>query len=599
EAYGTMDVTEVKPGAMYIVSLAVDDTFLQGAEYPVTVDPTLTVPSAGITDVGLYQGAAATNKDSETDNYIGSSTRLGMGRAVFRANSLINSPILYTYMSSVVSAEFKLYINYARLTNQSLSIHQCTDYSWTETGATWNNCAADFESSAYDTVAVTGTGYVSFDITSAISRWRNNSNMLNGGLLVKNASESSGSNHLSYYSTENSSSNKPMIIVKYKTDMTDHFRTDVIMGVGDTVSLMKSTVYEDATVTYQSLNTSIATVSTSGVVTARTSGTVQIKITLDPNGAKQETYSTIEIDGYSSLMKTLNRNDLLESEEIVKTGDGFYMSTIPLSIILSRKGLSVTMAEYSTSYLYSVNQSGSSVDGLVGLVINDDASSKVSVSFIDFNGDSLSDCILNPTEANITALGESVLYTFNPNKSADDILVSYFSNTQKSGGYLIAEVYIEKIIEKKCLNNEIELVDGITNRMVSTVEVKDYSMLDAVNAYNSDGIFVPNQNKIIISDKNNLTFDEKNMVLLSHVGNTSFHSFAAEIMIHAHYVNDFIVGTFESDRVVIADMSISTYNGSTTSFGNKFVMGEINANIASFVEDHSGYTYIFGTTYRW
>ncbi len=557
EAYGTMDVTEVKPGAMYIVSLSVDDTFLQGAEYPVTVDPTLTVPSAGITDVGLYQGAAATNKDSETDNYIGSSTRLGMGRAVFRANSLINSPILYTYMSSVVSAEFKLYINYARLTNQSLSIHQCTDYSWTETGATWNNCAADFESSAYDTVAVTGTGYVSFDITSAISRWRNNSNMLNGGLLVKNASESSGSNHLSYYSTENSSSNKPMIIVKYKTDMADHFKTDVIMSIGDKVSLVKSSVFSDSTITYRSLNTTRASVSASGEVTAKSAGSVSIEIVIDPNGARQVGYCTVEVGSYPDVFVQLNNMGYLHSQDIAKTDDGFYMMLIPISDIMEEAGISVLYTDsnyvesnrvdlyYDDWYIYCVNDGiGESysvlklremeVDGKDG----DDPG--VSIPFVSFNVTLFIECINAPnnrtknhdlylelkkvTECKCESILNFLHYDWK--------IACYFSITSSEAPYVIAYAFVDKLINEHYINGRIELTESVTG------EVKgEPSIVENLTELNKNGVVYDMSNStrhsIKIANPNSLTNKEMKAIMLGICFRDTLYHFAGEIQLHA------------------------------------------------------------------
>ena len=126
-----------------------------------------------------------------------------------------------------------------------------------------------------------------------------------------------------------------------------------------------------------------------------------------------------------------------------------------------------------------------------------------------------SDNYTDKLETNIKSVTEGKVYI--DEYSAE--IAEYFADAHSEANYLIAETYIEKIIEEDCVEGIIEIPS------VST-RIQEY--LDSLN-----DIYDSQSNTLTISDLNNLTIKEKQSILAVRTANISFNSFAAEVVYHA------------------------------------------------------------------
>lgn len=102
------------------------------------------------------------------------------------------------------------------------------------------------------------------------------------------------------------------------------------------------------------------------------------------------------------------------------------------------------------------------------------------------------------------------------------IIVEYFVNPKSAANYLIAEAYIEKVMAEDCVNNRIEIPTGLSDRLIK--------YLDTIGE-----TYDEKNNSIFIKDIDNLTLKEEQVILAMRTANTTYNSFAAEIVFHAEY----------------------------------------------------------------
>ena len=103
--------------------------------------------------------------------------------------------------------------------------------------------------------------------------------------------------------------------------------------------------------------------------------------------------------------------------------------------------------------------------------------------------------------------------------NVSELILNYFTDTSNSGYYVLANTYIDVILEEEQITNQIDMVElGIYQKSV-------YDEL-ATDIEKESQCFY-------ISDPENLTNLEKDKILLLRSGNPSIYSFAAEIHFHA------------------------------------------------------------------
>ena len=159
-----------------------------------------------------------------------------------------------------------------------------------------------------------------------VQSWKAVENYLRGGILFKVADESSSTYPVKIESSENSLyAHQPVLTIKYTTNLSNHFETSVSVYKGANTQLKKSSYYTDDIITYESLNTSVATVNSSGVVTGVTAGTATIRITVDIYSYPQVVNCTVTVKDCPEDFQDLFGDSVLYNDELVSTDDGFYM----------------------------------------------------------------------------------------------------------------------------------------------------------------------------------------------------------------------------------------------------------------------------------
>lgn len=242
-------------------------------------------------------------------------------------------------------------------------------------------------------------------------------------------------------------------------------------------------------------------------------------------------------DNLDTVYVNYINNGLIDMDSIVFTNDGFTLSTTPLSSILTKMGFEKIGEKYSNIednfddwYIYSIGDDEKTYYSILKMrELTNEERIGVSIPFIELDMNLIekavedSDNYTDKLETNIKSVTEGKVYI--DEYSAE--IAEYFADAHSEANYLIAETYIEKIIEEDCVEGIIEIPS------VST-RIQEY--LDSLN-----DIYDSQSNTLTISDLNNLTIKEKQSILAVRTANISFNSFAAEVVYHA-------VNTIESAK---------------------------------------------------
>lgn len=286
-----MSIQEITEGELYTVTLSVDEAFLTDDNiiYPVYVDPQLNVQRSSIEDTTIYKDDSNSTKGGDAEYlYVGKMPSSGIARTMIRFTSLVNSGLFNYQMISIESAELKLRFAGSLTGTDTLEVYQCLNEEWSEDTVTWSSVnGGSYLSGGYkSTVTPKVVGeYTSVDVTNFVQNWKQNEHYLKSGLLIKFSDEDNATSKVAIYSSEaDTGFSPPVLAIKYTTDWSQHFKTDVLVEPGCTVVVDRTAIYEDY-VTYTSNNTNIATVNKSGKITGVSLGetTVDIKIVFDTN----------------------------------------------------------------------------------------------------------------------------------------------------------------------------------------------------------------------------------------------------------------------------------------------------------------------------
>ena len=221
---GTLSVVQVKNG-LYLLTVGASVEFLtdENTVYPVYIDPTLTIDSGTnyIEDTTIYAGKPAINYGTDTKLVVGTgSPSYGVGRAVVRIPGIYESVALEDMMpANILSATFTVRPYSSPAASQTLYLHPLEDYTWTESGATWNSITAGGYSNSAWSSATVGTSVATFNITSLAKEWPYGAYYPDSGFLIKLADSAEGSNCKRLYTTEHTTASyRPYATFTYLED---------------------------------------------------------------------------------------------------------------------------------------------------------------------------------------------------------------------------------------------------------------------------------------------------------------------------------------------------------------------------------------------
>lgn len=318
---------------------------------------------------------------------------------------------------------------------------------------------------------------------------------------------------------------------------------------------------------------------------------------------------------------------LVDIEDIKHTDDGFFMLTKSLSEIFksadiyylyeNSEGTKVRSVDayYDDWYIYGIETENGCEYSLLKMReqendmydINGDKQADndnpgVTISFVGLNYSKLLSLF------NLNTISKSYDLTLHldeltgpsdrdiNNETVDynTTIVNYFSSVKSKGAYLVAEEYIQFIVRTSSVNGVIfasnpylSLLNNIAvmeedyydpydanDKSVLWANLqKAYRVPDAILEYNQKAgynIYNAESNTIHISNVNVLTDHEKHIILALHTANTTFNSFAAEVVYHAQAVTswnglhteDFLDGFCYYKSAIRADMGLGEENES-------------------------------------
>ena len=259
-----------------------------------------------------------------------------------------------------------------------------------------------------------------------------------------------------------------------------------------------------------------------------------------------------------AFCRYLTDHNLIKPEDILCTGDGFFMVIKSIASILSQKEIHTfpdrggqllqCMHFFDDWFLYGVPEGNGHVYSLVkmreqehdletGLQADGDTPG-VTVSFIAFHTGLLKNCLEDPSAKNRqnfgTEINRVVAYRGQKHHPA---LKAYFVRSQAEAPYLIAETYVNLIAtfsHAGTLNVPTAYAEIYQKRAQS---VKHARIPEFLQQNNQDAdAMVCDHEKIYIQDAAHLTRYEKRAILATHTGNVSDHSFAAEVRFHALFL---------------------------------------------------------------
>ena len=274
-----------------------------------------------------------------------------------------------------------------------------------------------------------------------------------------------------------------------------------------------------------------------------------------------------------TLFRQLLAENCLQETHIVHTPDGFQIAYKSLAEILAEKsildfpdsqGKKLPCSNFFDDwFLYAVPEAEDYVYSLLKLReqehdLEDDTPSDgdtpgVTICFIAFQTQILLDCLQDPSDAR-------------RGQSHHAALKQYFADPKSEGAYLTATLYtrhIASFAESGVLAVPDQYLALARKYLASKSSVKDARVPRFVASVNlTSGRIVCDHEKIYIRDPQNPDAAESAVILATHAGNTSLHSFAAEVEYHARFLTPLaklkipFIGRSVYDSAIRADMTI-------------------------------------------
>ena len=248
--------------------------------------------------------------------------------------------------------------------------------------------------------------------------------------------------------------------------------------------------------------------------------------------------------------RQLQSTGSVKESDILKTPDGFWLIYKSLSDILSEKDILdfpgsggerlLCSRFYDDWFLYAVPGGTAHTYGLLKLREQeydaedgspaDGDTPGVTISFISFACEILLACFADPSDDNRRILdGEINRVVARRGQTHHVDLKRYFLEPKSQGTYLVADLYAKHIAALA--------VDGVLNLPEQYKTQKSERLPAFIEELNRKaGYILCDHQRISIRDPKNPTPYEAAAILATHTGNTSVHSFAAEVEYHARFL---------------------------------------------------------------
>lgn len=208
----TLDIQNTSSGSQLV--LTVDDKWLQNAQYPVTIDPTITTS---------IQPGSADSKDTFVSSLYPTSvynTSSYLHAGYHTTYGTTRSFIQFKYLPSLAAgaqitnayADLNMYLSISGSDGTVINAHRITS-SWQSGSSTWNS-QPTYNSTAESSINSTTAGDWDFDLTNLVKSWYNGT-ASNYGIMLKASNESSP--RRSFLSGDASNS-QPKLVIQYKVD---------------------------------------------------------------------------------------------------------------------------------------------------------------------------------------------------------------------------------------------------------------------------------------------------------------------------------------------------------------------------------------------
>jgi hypothetical protein len=277
----------------------------------------------------------------------------------------------------------------------------------------------------------------------------------------------------------------------------------------------------------------------------------------------------------------------IENSDIARTSDGFFMVNKSIANILSTKGIFdfpdssgerlACSKFFDDWFLYAVPNNDDYTYSLLKLREQehdaedgspaDGDTPGVTISFISFDCEILTNCLADPTDGNRKKLNceinRVVAYR---GQSHHKALKRYFKNPMSEGAYLVADTYIKTIASyaEDGVLGVPEFYKEIVQQSISYKNSSKFARLPRfIESLNkAAGYVICDNEKIHIENRESLTDHEQLAILATHTGNTSVYSFAAEVEYHARFLTPLakikipFFGRSIYDSAIRADMTV-------------------------------------------
>ena len=316
--FGEYKITEKQKNNSYIITVCVDVAYLTSPDtkYPVTIDPPINSvkDNCGIEDMQVFKGTDGTGKTETSAGRSGVSrvgwTDWGACRTLMRfANLDLSNKIKDPKQINTAYIELRDLMCQGDAT--SIMCSEFTGESWEESDVrTWNNLSAgSYDASSLPVNVSYSIGYNNtskhwyrWDIKAIAKKWVGNKNYQNKGVVFRlsNSTYENNSKYAYYMKTfssmQGSEIYKPYFYIEYNYYVPV---TNVRFSISSLTLEEKETytfhpiitpnTATNQQFTWTSSNTAVATVSSSGKVTAKEAGTTTIKARSKANSSAEAT----------------------------------------------------------------------------------------------------------------------------------------------------------------------------------------------------------------------------------------------------------------------------------------------------------------------
>ena len=259
-----------------------------------------------------------------------------------------------------------------------------------------------------------------------------------------------------------------------------------------------------------------------------------------------------------AFFKWLDGQKMICKDRIISSNDGFFMITESISSILISEGIDtfpdredriLECKNYfddwflfavpgKTEYEYGLLKMREQEHDLERGIQADGDTPGVTISFIAFDTGVFKSCLENPSAENRKKMGMEInRVVAYPKQNHHPALKEYFIRPQAVAPYLVAEAYVYHIASFSTagmLNVPKAYKEIYLKRTASPKYARIPAFLEQNNK--EANRIVCDHETIYIQNVKQLSRYEKLAILVTHTGNVSYHSFAAEIRYHAMFL---------------------------------------------------------------